>query len=72
MNLTDSHAPIQGNASESEYNFLGLESSNLTAGNGTNNTLVDPKRQAIGVALAISGNIMISMALSVQKYAHNR
>lgn len=44
---------------------------NITA-NATAPRLFDPKRRAIGVTLAVSGNIMISVALSVQKYAHNR
>lgn len=44
---------------------------NMTA-NVTAPRLFDPRRRAIGVTLAVSGNIMISLALSVQKYAHNR
>lgn len=50
---------------------LGSVAENITA-NATDSKFYDPRRQAVGVALAVSGNIMISLALSVQKYAHNR
>nr|XP_039271096.1 NIPA-like protein 2 isoform X2 [Styela clava] len=70
-NVMNSTAYSTGNDSTYGNYSLFNDTSNHTT-NITNEEIVQSKRQAIGVALAVSGNIMISLALSVQKYAHNR